>query len=144
MIKSLGHVGLGVSDMGRSLEFYRDFLGMKVLMELDIKDERIGRVIGVAGAQCQIVHLELGGTILELFHYYEPGNGTDKARSMQQYDRGLIHIGFEVDDFHRLMAQFRERGIKFLGAPVEFRPDVWIVYVEGPDGEVCEFRQRPE
>ena len=143
MIKSLGHVGLGVSDMQRSLEFYRDFLGMKVLMELDITDDRIGRVIGVDDAQCQIVHLELGGTILELFQYHQP-RGTDKARAMQQYDRGLIHIGFEVDDFHHHITQFRQRNITFLGEPVEFRPDVWIVYIQGPDGEVCEFRQRPD
>ena len=38
MIKSLDHVGLGVSNIERSLDFYRDFLGMEVLMELDITD----------------------------------------------------------------------------------------------------------
>ena len=32
MIESLGHVGLGVSNIEKSLEFYRDFLGMEVLM----------------------------------------------------------------------------------------------------------------
>ena len=143
MIKSLGHVGVGVGDMQRSLEFYRDFLGMKVVMELDITDDRMGRVIGVNGARCQIVHLELGGTILELFQYHQP-SGANKAQDLQQYDRGLIHIGFEVDDFHYHIAQFRRRNIKFLGEPLEFRPNVWIVYVEGPDGEVCEFRQRPD
>ena len=47
MILGLGHVGLGVSDLERSLEFYRDFLGMEVIMELDISDDRIARVIGV-------------------------------------------------------------------------------------------------
>ena len=41
MIKSLGHIGLGVSSMEKSLEFYKDFLGMKVLMELDITDDRM-------------------------------------------------------------------------------------------------------
>ena len=50
MIKSLDHVGLGVSHIEKSLEFYRDFLGMEVLMELDIADDRIGRVIGVKDA----------------------------------------------------------------------------------------------
>jgi len=27
---------------------------------------------------------------------------------------------------------------------VEFRPDVWVAYFYGPDGEVCEIRQKPE
>jgi catechol 2,3-dioxygenase-like lactoylglutathione lyase family enzyme len=143
MIQRLGHVALGVADLDRSLEFYRDFLGMEVIMKLDIDDERIGRVIGVAGAKCKIVHLKKGETVLELFHYYEP-EGENKARSLSQVDHGLIHIGFRVNDFHTHVAQLRKRNVEFLGEPVEFRPDVWIVYFRGPDGEVCELRQVPE
>ena len=142
MIKSLGHVGLGVSDMERSLKFYRDFIGMEVLMELEITDDRIARVVGIPGAKCKIVHLQLGPGILELFQYYQP-IGRDFAPIMRQCDRGLIHIGFEIDDFHRQIEELKKHDIEFLGEPVEFRPDVWIVYFRGPDGEVCEFRQRP-
>ena len=142
MIKSLGHVGLGVTDMQRSLEFYRDFLGMKVLMELDIKDNRIGRVIGVKAAACKIAHLQLGDGILELFQYTNP-KGSNKAKNINQYDQGLIHIGFEVDDFHAHIKQLEQKNIKLLGEPVEFRPDVWVAYFYGPDGEVCEIRQKP-
>jgi len=135
-------VGLGVSDMQRSLEFYRDFLGMEVLMELNIVDDRIGRVIGVSGAACKITHLKLGDGILELFEYTNP-KGENKARQMNQYDQGLIHIGFEVSDFHEHINQLKQKNIQFLGDPVEFRPNVWVAYFCGPDGEVCEIRQSP-
>ena len=143
MIKTLGHVGLGVTDMQRSLEFYRDYLGMKQIMELEINDDRIGRAIGVKGAKCRIVHLQLGENMLELFQYTNPA-GKDVANKTQQYDHGLIHIGFEVNDFHRHMDELKKRGAEFLGEMVEFRPGVWIAYFKGPDGEVCEFRQLPE
>ena len=143
MIESLGHVGLSVSNMETSLHFYRDFLGMKVTMDLDISDDRIARVIGVPEAQCRIVHLQLGGGTLELFHYTKPA-GTDSASTMRQCDRGLSHIGFEVDDFHAHIDQLRERNVEFLGEPVEFRPGVLVAYFRGPDGEVIEFRQQPE
>ena len=142
MIKSLEHVGLSVKDMDRSLEFYRDFLGMEVVMELDASDEKLGRVIGVPGAKCRIVHLKLENSMLELFNYYEP-TGENKAKDIQQFDHGLTHIGFAVDNFHEFVEQLRERGTEFLGEPVEFRPDVWVVYFRGPDGEVCELRQVP-
>ena len=77
MIKSLGHVALGVSDMERSLAFYRDLLGMEAVMDLDIADDRIARVIGVPGATCRIVHLQLGKQYpraIPVFqpHRYEP------------------------------------------------------------------------
>ena len=142
MIKSLEHVGLGVSNMEKSLEFYRDFLGMRVVMELEITDDRIGRVIGIKDAACKIVHLQLGDGLLELFEYTNP-RGQNKANDMNQYDQGLIHIGFEVDDFHTHIKRLQQRGVRFLGEPVEFRPNVWVAYFYGPDGEVCEIRQRP-
>jgi catechol 2,3-dioxygenase-like lactoylglutathione lyase family enzyme len=142
MFKSLDHVGLGVSNMEKSLEFYRDFLGMKVVMELADADDRIGRVIGAKGAKCKIIHLQLGECVLELFKYTNP-KGSNKAKSINQYDHGLIHIGFEVDDFHNHIKQLEQRGIKLVGEPIEFRPDVWVAYFYGPDGEVCEIRQKP-
>lgn len=141
MIKSLGHVGLSVSNMEKSLEFYRDFLGMKVLMQLNIDDDRIGKVIGTRGAKCKITHLGSGGMILELFEYTNP-KGCNKAKGIKQYDHGLTHLGFEVDDFHNHIEQLKEKSVRLLGEPMEFRPNVWIVYFYGPDGEVCELRQK--
>ena len=108
-------------------------------MELDIRDDRIARVTGVPGAQCRIVHLKLGATVLELFEYSQPA-GEKYAAQMQQCDRGLIHIGFEVHDFHNVVERFRRAGVPQLGEPVEFRPGVWIGYFRGPDGETCELR----
>ena len=140
MINSFGHTALSVSDMDRSLEFYRDLFGMEVAMDIDISDDRIAKVIGVPGAKCRIVHLKLGGHILELFHYTGV-RGENKGHSMQQYDFGLTHLGFEVDDFHKHMEEMKARDVEFLGDPLAFRPNVWIAYFRGPDGEVCEFRQ---
>jgi len=142
MIHGLGHVGLCVSDIERSLAFYCDGLGMKVILDLDIQDDRVARVIGVPGAKTRIVHLQLGDAILELFSYYEP-DGKNVARAIQQYDQGLTHIGFEVSNIHAHIEELRKKGVEFLGEPVEFRPGVWVVYFRGPDGEVCEFRERP-
>jgi hypothetical protein len=57
---------------------------MKVLMELDITDDRIGRVISVKDAACKIAHLQLGGGILELFEYTNSkgSNNAKKTTSM--------------------------------------------------------------
>ncbi len=143
MIKELNHVGLSVSNIDESLEFYRDYLGMEVILELDIQDDRIGRVVGIPGAKCRIIHLRLGEATLELFEYSEP-SGKNVAKDGRQCDHGISHIGFEVNDIHKHLKEIQERGCKMLGEPVEFRPGVWVAYFRGPDGEVVEFRQRPE
>ncbi len=75
MIVSLEHVALSVSDIKRSLAFYRDLFGMEVVLDIDISDDRIGRVIGIPMAKCRIVHLKCGDTVLELFEYYDPVGG---------------------------------------------------------------------
>lgn len=140
MINALEHVAISVGNIERSLAFYRDFIGMEVIMDLNITDDRIGRVVGIPEARCRIVHLRLGQTVLELFCYTNPA-GTNKADAMRQCDHGLIHIGFKVTDFHGEVERLKAGGFTFLGEPVEFRPGVWIVYFRGPDGEICEFRQ---
>ena len=136
-IPGLGHAGLSVSDMKRSKKFYTEVMGMEVVMELDISDDRQARVVGHPGTKCRIAHLRLGDGVLELFEYYEPV-GRNKARDMKQWDNGLVHIGFEVDDFHARLETLKQAGVEFLGEPVEFRPGVWVLYFLGPDGEVCE------
>jgi hypothetical protein len=83
----------------------------------------------------------MGETILELFQYTRPV-GRNLASEIRQFDHGLTHIGFEVDEFHKHIEQLRARKIEFLGEPVEFRPGVWVVYFYGPDNEVIEFRQQ--
>lgn len=140
MIEALEHVALSVGNMERSLAFYRDFIGMEVIMDINAENEGIGRIIGIPGAKCRIVHLKLGPAILELFCYSNP-SGENMAGRMRQCDHGLTHIGFKVTDFHKELDKLRKRNIEFLGKPVEFRPGVWVVYFRGPDGEVCEFRQ---
>ena len=142
-IPSLGHVGPSVSNMQRSLAFYRDILGMELVLELDISDDRQGQVIGVPGTKCRIAHLKLGDGVLELFEYYDPA-GENKARNLRQRDHGIVHIGFEVDDFPRRVEFLKEKNVDFAGEPVEFRPGVWVLYFYGPDGEVCELHDVSE
>lgn len=143
MIKGLEHVALGVRDIRKSLKFYRDTIGMKVAMKLDVADDRIGRVIGIPGAKCRIIHLRLGHAFLELFEYRH-ARGRNLARKLRQIDHGWTHIGFAVNNIHRHIRQLRKKKVEFIGEPVEFRPGVWVVYFRGPDGEVVEFRQNPE
>ena len=143
MVCGLEHFALSVSDLERSLTFYRDFIGMKVVLEVDFSDDRIGRIIGVPGAKCRVVHLKLGDAVLELFQYYHP-LGKKIASEHRQCDNGFIHIGFKVTDIHKHIGQLKKRDIELLGESVEIRPGTWVVYFRGPDDEVCEFRQEKE
>lgn len=144
MIEGIDHIGLSVTDLERSLAFYRDLLGFEVLRILDCTAEGdLGKVVGMPGCRARVAHLLLYGKMLELFEYTEP-RGRAQGPGCRQADHGWIHMGLTSTDTRADCARLREAGVEFLSDPVEFRPGVWIVYFKGPDSEVVELRQTPE
>jgi len=142
MFLHIEHTALSVSNLDRSLAFYRDLIGMKVVMEIDFADETLGQINGLTGCKARVVHLQLGDTVLELFQYRQP-EGRPIAQGRRQCDTGFIHICFRVTDIQRLHDDLETRGVKFFSPPREIRPGTFIAYFQGPDGEVCEMRQVP-
>jgi glyoxylase I family protein len=137
------HVAMSVTDLDRSIAFYRDVLDFRVEREIDSTPERgLGRIVGLPGASARIAHLvPSDGTpfMLELFQYRDPVGKPSSKRT--QADIGITHIGFTSSDARADYRKLVALGVDCFGEPVEFRPGVWVVYFRGPDGEVCELRQ---
>ena len=141
MNRGLEHVGLSVSNLERSIAFYRDVLGFRVERILEPAPELpLGQVVAMPGCRARIAHLESDKGMLELFEYVVP-RGREIPRDRRQADLGFIHVGFSSEDARAEYRYLEEKGVRFLSEPVEFRPGVWIFYFYGPDGEVCEMRQ---
>lgn len=141
MIKALEHTALSVSNLERALTFYRDILGFKVERILEPAPERdLGRINGLPGCTARIAHLTLGPCMLELFEYLNP-RGKPIPQDKTQADLGFIHIGLTSTDVKGDYEKLKALGVEFYGEPVEFRPGVWVVYFQGPDGETVELRQ---
>ena len=141
MIESFEHTALSVSDLERSVAFYRDVMGMEVARIIECPPEmRLGDIVALPGCRARIAHLHMGGNMLEIFEYQDP-RGKKVPDDRTQADHGLSHLGFKIDDALADYERLKQLGIRFLGEPVEFRPGVWVIYFYGPDGEVCELRQ---
>ena len=141
MIQGFNHVALSVSDFERSLTFYRDILGLQVIRIIECPPERgLGDVVGLPGCSARIAHLEVGNAMLEIFEYLDP-RGKNIPEDQTQADHGYTHIGFVSTDIQADYNRLQAHGVQCLSEPIEFRPDVWIFYFYGPDGEVCECRE---
>lgn len=141
MIKGIEHVGLSVTNLERSIEFYRDLMGMELVRIIEPNpDFPLEKVVGAPGAKARIAHMKSEQSMLELFQYLSP-EGHPMPADHTQADIGFIHAGFTSTDVRSDYNVLLENGVEFLGDPVEVRPDVWVVYFKGPDGEVCEIRE---
>ncbi|MBD3306838.1 hypothetical protein GF339_10450 [candidate division KSB3 bacterium] len=141
MITGLNHVALSVADFDRSVAFYRDLLDCEVTRILDCPPEKgLGDVVGMPGCAARIAHLQSGDMMFEIFEYHDP-RGKPIPPDHKQADHGFTHVGFTSTDAKADYERLKAHGVKFFSEPIEFRPDVWIFYFYGPDGEVCELRQ---
>jgi lactoylglutathione lyase len=140
------HVGIGVSNLPRSLAFYRDVLGFHVAYERgEVTADYMPSLVGIPGARLKIAGLDIPGLHLDLIEYIEPKGATAAG---PPNDVGNVHIGFTVDDmwaaYHAMVAD----GVRFMSEPVS--PTVgpnkggWAVYFVDPDGVTLEMIQKPK
>jgi catechol 2,3-dioxygenase-like lactoylglutathione lyase family enzyme len=144
---ALHHTGLTVSDLGRSLTFWRDALGMEVVLDQEATNAYLGAVVGEPGARARAVHLSFpdGGTRVELHDYHAPAGGSVELRAV---DVGFAHVAVICDDLDELLARLVEAEGRPISEPVTVdagaNAGARAVYVRDPDGHVLELIEPPQ
>jgi len=143
-IQRLTHVGICVSDLERSLRFYRDVLGCKQVGRLDLEGGAADTLNGMKGAKVQAIYLERDGWRLELIAFPSPGwIGPRAPRPMNQL--GLTHLSFRVADLEAVCAQLEDAGGGLLPETRIGRPGAptRVIMAHDPDGMRLELIQGP-
>ena len=138
------HVGICVSDVERSLHFYRDLLGFAYRSELRVQGEPSDTLLRLRGVDLRAVYLERDGTRIELLYYAAPGTVGDAApRPMNQ--RGLTHLSLRVDSLADTLATLRAAGVRGLEETHINLPDFGAaaIFIADPDGTLIELVQSP-
>ncbi|MGB3290226.1 MAG: lactoylglutathione lyase [Burkholderiaceae bacterium] len=122
------HTMLRVGDLERSLAFYTDVLGMRLLRRKDYPDGKF--TLAFVGYQD-----EDQGAVIELTHNWDTPS----------YDlgNGYGHIALEVEDAYDACARIKEKGGRVTreAGPMKHGQTV-IAFVEDPDGYKIELIQR--
>ena len=136
-VRRVNHTGISVTDMERSLAFYRDVLGLRLVMDMDVeRHPGLDTVVGMTDAVGRVVFLRAGDTLVELWCYSEP-RGRPLDASYRPADLGVTHVAFEVDDVDEVHRVVVAAGYHANSAPVDLGLHK-TCYVRGPDGEFVE------
>ena len=127
MFKEVHYIMVTVSDMKRSIEFYRDKLG------LPLKFESPGWTEFQTGASTLALH---GGG--------KPQPGTREAARETPY-AGTCSIGFSSTDLEKTYEDLKARGVEFVMPPTRRDQEgIMLAVCADPDGLPVSFAQTLE
>ncbi len=129
MFVRIDHVEIVPEDFDRSLAFYRDILGFRLVRRQELSE----------GPLKAIAYLQLGDGVVELMRVDKPGPLPENPTV------GYRAIALEVEDMDAAVFYLRARGVPPTWGPIEIDGSV-RAEVNDPDGNVIELRewkQRP-
>ncbi len=145
LIQATLHTGLTVSDLDRSIAFYRDVLGFEVSEKISLDGAHIEGMTGIEGARIQIAHVQALGHGIELLQYLSPDER--RLSDLRPCDTGASHIAFLVEDLDAVLAAIKTHGFEPLGPPQNPTSGRLkggrVAYVCDPDNTTLEFQQLP-
>lgn len=151
LICGLWHTSFTVADLERSLAFYRDLLGLEVVVSQEQDNAYTRRLVGMADARLRVAQLRVPGAALgpsghhlELVEYLAPRDEPLQVRTSRP---GAPHLAFVVRDLPTIYRRLLEAGVPFVSPPVAIEAGVngggMTVYLRDPDGITLELVQPP-
>jgi len=129
MFKRIDHVEILPGDFDRSMAFYQDVLGFRLVSRMSVQ----------TGSLKEIAYLQLGDTVIELLHVKNP---SPIPASMTV---GYRAIALEVESMEAAITYLRDHGVYVTWGPIDLGTAI-RAEITDPDGltiELREWRQKP-
>jgi lactoylglutathione lyase len=124
------YTGIRIRDLDRSIEFYTQVMGMKLIHRSKIPS---------VGGEIAVLNSPGSEQVLEL-NFYEDSS---KYNTPYVVGEGLDHLGFQVEDLEKTLSKFSKIGIEPF-VEVDSGGLGKYVYVKDPDGIWLEIYQMDE
>ena len=146
-ILAADHTGITVSNLERSLAFWRDVLGFELSHGAHQRGEMAEQITGVKGAELKLAVLKTpSGHKIELLEYLSPQDR--KNVHVGPADVGHVHVALVIDNLEAVLKRIAASGWNAAGKPQTLtkgpNSGKRVVYVRDPDGTTIEFMELPK
>lgn len=148
MIGQIYHVGLTVSDLDRSVAFYRDVLGLQYQGEILMEGRETEAIFQKPGCKARVAYLngadDLRMPSVELIQFID--TMAEQATS-DLFRTSISELCFYAEDAEMVYAHLQSKGVECLSAPqnFDFTADGFgkskAFYFKDPDGIILEIMQ---
>lgn len=133
-VNRIGHVGIAVRDMARSVKFYTEVLGMELTEQFSYGESEVGHGVSVLAGS--FVRSDTNHHALSLFTLRRA------VEPSAESTYGLHHIAFEMNSSSDLLAlykRFEEQQLPIVNARRGGPGNQPRFYGRDPDGNLLEF-----
>ncbi len=148
-VSRLDSIGLTVSDLDRSIEFYTKVLSFEKVSDYEADGADYEHLEGVFGLHVHVARLRLGDEYIELTEYIAP-QGRPLPIDSRGNDRWFQHIAIIVSDMDRAYAWLRQNKVRHASSGPQRLPDwnknaggIRAFYFRDPDGHFLEILAFP-
>ncbi len=148
-IEAVASIGMTVSDLDRSIDFFTKALDFEKVSETEIAGETYERLTGVFAMRARVATLRLGEETITLTQFLAP-RGRPRPEVAYSNDRWFQHIAIIVSDMDRAYARLREAGVEHVSPGPQLLPEwnknaggISAFYFRDPDGHALEILHFP-
>jgi catechol 2,3-dioxygenase-like lactoylglutathione lyase family enzyme len=149
LISAVDCIGMTVSDLDRSVEFYEKVLSFEKVSEFEADGEEYERLQGLFGLRMRTARLRLGDEFIELTEFLAP-RGRPAPEDARSHDRWFQHIAIIVSDMERAYQWLRRHKVQHASPGPQRLPDwnknaggIEAFYFRDPDGHPLEILAFP-
>ena len=149
LVEQVGAIGMTVSDMDTSVDFYSRVLSFEKVSDVEVIGEDYERLQGVFGLRMRVVRMRLGEEFIELTEYLAP-KGRPVPIDSRSNDRWFQHIAIITSDMDKAYALLRQNKVEHASTGPQRLPDwnknaggIKAFYFRDPDKHWLEILQFP-
>src|SRR6266852_1342228 len=142
-------VGMTVSDMDRSVDFFSNILSFEKVSDVEVAGEDYEHLEGLFGLRMRVVRMRLGEEFITLTEYLAP-RGRPIPVDSRSNDHWFQHIAIITSDMDKAYTWLRQNKVEHASSGPQRLPDwnknasgIKAFYFHDPDGHNLEILEFP-